>query len=190
MQLEELKNFCLVGGTALALKYGHRKSVDLDLFSVEKFDNATIINVLEKTFGTGLSPEISSTKWGVFCYINNIKVDIVYYPHPIIKSPETIAGIKFYSSEDIIAMKFNAILGRGKKKDFYDIDELLKHYTLQEMFVFHREKFPSQYLLISLPQALTYFIDAEESEDPVSLKKQTWERVKKNIQQKVSTFLL
>ncbi len=38
LKLEELKNFALVGGTALSLKYGHRKSVDLDLFSTIKFD--------------------------------------------------------------------------------------------------------------------------------------------------------
>jgi hypothetical protein len=58
------------------------------------------------------------------------------------------------------------------------------------MITFHREKFPSQNLLISIPQAITYFNDAEESEEPVSLKKQTWKNVKKNIQQKVREFLL
>ena len=31
-QLEILKDFDLVGGTALALQLGHRKSVDLDLY--------------------------------------------------------------------------------------------------------------------------------------------------------------
>ncbi len=44
-------------------------------------------------------------------------------------------------------------------------------------------------LLISIPAALTYFEDAEESEDPVSLKGQSWEGVKKVIQQKVSEYL-
>lgn len=43
--------------------------------------------------------------------------------------------------------------------------------------------------MIGTPYALTYFDDAEESEDPISLKGQTWESVKKFIQQKVSEFL-
>jgi hypothetical protein len=43
--------------------------------------------------------------------------------------------------------------------------------------------------LISVPQAITYFEDAEESEDPVSLKGQTWEKVKKAIQKKVEQYL-
>ncbi len=44
-------------------------------------------------------------------------------------------------------------------------------------------------LLISIPQAITYFVDAEESETPVSLKNQAWDNVKKNIQQKVRAYL-
>ena len=39
MEIPELQSFNLVDGTALALKYGHRTSVDLDLFSVENFNH-------------------------------------------------------------------------------------------------------------------------------------------------------
>jgi hypothetical protein len=35
MEIPELHPFNLVGGTALALKYGHRVSVDLDLFAAK-----------------------------------------------------------------------------------------------------------------------------------------------------------
>ena len=44
-------------------------------------------------------------------------------------------------------------------------------------------------LAISIPQALTYFVDAEESETPVSLKNQQWEEIKKSIQRTVSDYL-
>jgi hypothetical protein len=44
-------------------------------------------------------------------------------------------------------------------------------------------------LMISIPQALTYFTDANESEDPISLKGQTWESVQTIIKQKVSEYL-
>ena len=44
-------------------------------------------------------------------------------------------------------------------------------------------------LLVSVPFVLTYFIDVEESEEPISLKRHTWASVKKFIQEKVSDYL-
>ena len=93
------------------------------------------------------------------------------------------------SAKDIIAMKINAILKRAVKKDFWDIAELLKHYSIEDFISFYENKYPSQQLLISIPQAIIYFDDAEEGPDPISLKGQTWQSVKKVIQQKVSEFL-
>ena len=46
MQMEELSSFNLVGGTALALRYGHRLSIDLDLLSSSAFDNEFIFQLL------------------------------------------------------------------------------------------------------------------------------------------------
>ncbi|MFT4153328.1 nucleotidyl transferase AbiEii/AbiGii toxin family protein [Parafilimonas sp.] len=189
MRLKEFNSFYLVGGTALALKFGHRISVDLDLFSNENFDTANIVNVLQKEFSGDFYMENQNPKWGIFCFIEEIKVDIIHYKHPIIHQPDTIEGIRLYSSPDITAMKINAILGRGKKKDFWDLAELLQHYKLAEMISFHNKKYPSQNLLITIPQAITYFDDAEESEDPVSLKNQTWDSVKKTIQKSVREYL-
>ena len=86
-------------------------------------------------------------------------------------------------------MKINAILGRGKKKDFWDLYELLQRFSLDDIISFHKQKFPRQMLLISVLQAITYFADADESEDPISLKGQTWESVKKFIHKKVTNYL-
>lgn len=184
-----LKDFFLVGGTALALRYGHRTSVDLDLFTHLTFEKESIIEALEKEFGKEFEYSAGPAKWAVFGFIENIKIDFVKYDHPVIAPVETINGIKLYSTPDLAAMKLNAILGRGVKKDFWDVYELLQHYSLQELIAFHQSKFPKQMLLISLPQSLVYFAEAEESEEPVSLKKQTWQEVKKFIQLKVAAYL-
>ena len=98
-------------------------------------------------------------------------------------------GIRFYSNADIAAMKIQAILGRAKKKDFWDLAELLQHYSLQQIMDWHKQKYPSQMLAISIPYAITYFVDADESDTPVSFKKQTWESVKKGISKAVSDYL-
>jgi predicted nucleotidyltransferase component of viral defense system len=181
--------FSLVGGTALSLLYGHRTSVDLDFFSHEPFDNQIIVKELENEFGSAFMNRTRNPRFGIFGFVDEIKLDIVYFPHPLIRPLQVIEHIRMYSTEDIIAMKVQAILGRGKKKDFWDIAELLQHYSLQDFVTFHREKYSKQNLLISVPQALTYFADADESEDPVSLKGQTWKSVQSIISKKVSEYL-
>jgi len=189
MKLNSLQSFTLVGGTALSLRYGHRSSIDLDLFNHEKFEHSVIEADLKNEFGDNFVYESGHKNIGIFCYINKVKVDIVYFPHNPIAPFETENEIRFYSSADIAAMKIQAILGRGKKKDFWDLYELLQHFSLQQIMDWHKQKYPSQMLAISIPNAITYFTEADESETPVSFKKQTWESVKKGIQRTVSNYL-
>lgn len=189
MAIPSLHNFSLVGGTALSLRYGHRNSVDLDLFSLEAFENSIIANELRKEFGVDFDFESGHRNLGIFCYLNKIKVDIVYYPHPLVGTIEIIDQTRMYSDADIAAMKIQAILGRGKKKDFWDLYELLQRYSLQQIIDWHKQKYPSQMLAISIPNAITYFVDADASETPVSFKNQTWEGIKKGISKVVSDYL-
>ena len=67
--------------------------------------------------------------------------------------------------------------------------ELLNHYSILDFINFHKEKYATQNLFITVPQAITYFADAEESEDPISLKKQTWLSVQEFIKKKVREYL-
>ncbi|MFA5328253.1 MAG: nucleotidyl transferase AbiEii/AbiGii toxin family protein [Prolixibacteraceae bacterium] len=187
--MPSLHPFSLVGGTALSLRYGHRSSVDLDLFYHEKFDITSTETKLRTEFGGDFIYESGHKNIGIFCYINKIKVDVVYFPHALIAPIETKNKIRMYSSADIAAMKIQAILGRGKKKDFWDLYELLQHYSLQQIMDWHKQKYPSQMLAISIPNAITYFVDADESETPVSFKNQTWESVKGGIARAVSDYL-
>jgi predicted nucleotidyltransferase component of viral defense system len=189
MKMPELKGFSLVGGTALSLLYGHRVSVDLDLFSNEQFENADIIDGLKTKFQQKFIMEQKPPRFGIFCFVDEVKIDIILHPHPIIRPGQNIDGMRLFSIEDIIAMKVQAILGRGKKKDFWDIAELLKHFSIADFIKFHKEKYATQNLLITVPQAITYFVDAEESEEPISLKNQTWEGVQGFINAKVREYL-
>ncbi len=94
-----------------------------------------------------------------------------------------------YHVGDIAAMKIQAILGRAKKKDFWDLHELLQHFSLQQIMDWHKQKYPSQMLAISIPNAIIYFVEADESETPVSFKKQTWTTIKKDLSKIVSDYL-
>lgn len=189
MDSSTLKEFCLVGGTGLALRYGHRKSVDLDLFSTTQFDNEELVAKL-RSEGFEFRETFSSDKLGVFGFIEGIKVDFVRHHHfPLIDKIEIEDDIRIFGDKDIISMKISAILRRAVKKDFWDIAELLKHYSLEEFIQFYELKYPNEHLLISIPRALSYFDDAEESPTPDCLNGLSWEQVKEIIRKAVREYL-
>lgn len=189
MAMAAMADFSLVECTALSLRYGHRTSIDLDLFTDVPFENMTVIRALESEFGPRFSYRNTNSGFGVFGFIDGVKVDIIRYPQPRIAEVMIEDGIRMYADPDIVAMKVQAMLGRGKKKDFWDIHELLQHYELKQFIAWHGKKFPNQMLIIGIPQALLYFVDAEDSDAPVSLKGQTWEEVKDSIRATVRDFL-
>jgi len=189
MNLPALENCSLVGGTALALQFGHRISVDLDLFCSEKLDKEFIKSSLHDSFGSEFQDFGSKAPWAIFCFLQGVKVDIVSYQHKIIHPIMREDGIRMYHDSDILAMKVNAILGRGKKKDFFDLAQLLKKYSVKEAIDFFYQKYPTNQIQIAIPNALTFFADAEESEDPVSLNGVTWTSGKRTIQQKVTNYM-
>ena len=78
-----LKDLRLVGGTALALQYGHRRSVDLDFFGNMADDTIAIKDMLRK-YGT-LSIFKESKNIQIYS-LDNIKIDFVNYEYPWIDS--------------------------------------------------------------------------------------------------------
>lgn len=187
--LDEFKNFYLAGGTNLSLRYGHRKSIDIDLFSTFEFENDWLIDTFVKYF-----PEFSyrsnENPIGVFGFLSGVKIDMVrHHFFKIIDTPIVIDGIRMFGDKDIIAMKIVAILKRGVKKDFWDLAELLDHYSIEDFIEYYKDKYPNNSIPISVPFALSYFEDAEKTDDPISLKGQTWDTIKGRIQYAISTFI-
>ena len=117
-------------------------------------------------------------------------MDLVRH-HFFNKISDTIVvdGIRMFGDRDIMAMKSLAILKRGVKKDFYDINELLNHYSIEDFIISYKKKYINNSIPISVPYALTYFVDADESEDPVCIRGLSWEQIKSNIQKVVREYL-
>ena len=137
MQIPELSEFVLVGVTNLSLKFGHRISIDLDLFTNEPFDTQEVFTgIITKLPQTVRIDERKQTIW---LNIDGVKVDIILHRYLYLKPIEIIDGIRFMSIEDIIPMKLEAMATRGVKKDFWDIGELLNHYSLNQMFKYYQE---------------------------------------------------
>lgn len=175
----------LVGGTALALQYGHRQSIDLDFFGDLSCDIEETKAVLSKY---GQVTILKETKTIRIYIVNNIKVDFVHYNcYPWIEEAIVEDGIRLASSKDIAAMKINAIEGRGTRKDFVDIYFLLKHYTLSEIISFYKEKYPN-YSDFRALMSLTYFEDAEQQPMPRMFDQTTWSDMQQKILEEVRKY--
>lgn len=174
----ELEKFYLVGGTALALRYGHRKSIDLDLFTHQPFDAPALAQSLEASFHLSEASSRNNTLLG---QIKGIKTDFIAHQYPLIREVEIIDGIRMLSVEDIAAMKLNAIANRGSKKDFWDYALLLEHYDREILLSLFTQKYPNSSRW-NVEKSLCYFDDAEYEPDPIDLQGQTWHQVKTAIQ--------
>ena len=82
MKDAELSAFNLVGGTALSLMIGHRKSIDIDLFTNQDFDAENLAGHLSRAYH---AEEINTIKNGIFCFLENVKVDLIAHQYPIFK---------------------------------------------------------------------------------------------------------
>ena len=116
------KELRLVGGTGLALQYGHRKSIDIDLFGSISAADDTIDSELSQL---GRLIKMNITKNIKIYTINDIKVDIVNYPYAWLQNAVIEDDLILAQPKDIAAMKLAAITNRGTKKDFIDLYFLL-----------------------------------------------------------------
>ncbi|MBK5246935.1 MAG: nucleotidyl transferase AbiEii/AbiGii toxin family protein [Peptostreptococcaceae bacterium] len=184
MSFDEFSGLRLVGGTALALQIGHRKSIDLDFFGKVDFE-AIQTGSLFARFDT--VEVIQKTKNINVFEINGVKVDFVNYSYPWLQDTLVIDGIRLALEKDLAAMKIAAITGRGRKKDFVDMYFLLKEISFTDIISLYNEKYfdASTYLAL---KSLTYFDDAEQDMDLDMIEPIEWIEVKKTILKEVKDY--
>lgn len=185
MKLKTLQNFRLVGGTALSLQLGHRKSIDIDMFSYNDFSAEDICNELIEKFK--LNRLRAEGGIMIRTEINGVKVDIVDNKTPFIGEIIFEDGIRMTSTEDIAATKIKMVCdpfsGRKTKKDLTDISVLLDKYSLKQMVGFFKQKYPimapyEDDVIIKIKD----FNGAESSEMPAMLCDINWEKIKQKIE--------
>ena len=177
MQVSLLRQTRLVGGTALALQYGHRSSVDLDLFGIMEATTEELSQVLSQMSTITLFGQSKMIKGFA---VDGIKIDIVNYAYPWLEPAVVEDGLRLASPADIAAMKIYAIENRGSRKDFIDMYFLLKHYSLDEILSFYKRKYPEHSEFDAL-RSLTYFEDAESFAMPKMFTDLNWEELKRFI---------
>ena len=162
--MPSLSNTRLVGGTALALQLGHRKSIDLDLFGT--FD--PMVSYRKILLDSGYSADGSENGAVQSLRVDGAKVDLVNYPYPWLDEPVCENRARLAGLRDIAAMKLSAVANRGRKKDFIDVARLLDVFQLDEMLSFYRQKFSVSDVSFPL-RGLMYFDDAEDDPMPEML---------------------
>ncbi len=176
----ELDEFVLVGGTALSLQIGHRRSIDIDLFTAGIFPSETLPDFLsENEFSFH---QQSRFKGGLLGHIDNIKVDFIRHAYPWVIPPRVTEGIRMASLEDIAAMKLNDIVGSGSRlKDFVDIAFLSAYMPLSSMLNWYEKKYPDVNGAMAL-KSLCYFADIDFTpEIDYVNKKMNWKTVEERL---------
>jgi len=189
LQIKEyLKGFYLVGGTALALYLGHRKSVDIDLFSNVSFDASGLLENLLQDYPYQLTLTASNTLRGS---IKDIKVDLLAHRYAFLLEPVSFSGIEMLSMPDIAAMKLNAVSTSGQRsKDFIDIYYLLDHFDIADILKYYKTKYRQENDTFIL-KSIIYFDDVDLSDWPVLVKDPglKWNSVKKRLDKAVLGYI-
>ncbi len=178
--------FALAGGTSLSLRYGHRVSVDIDLFTNAPYgslDFSRIEMFLECRYPYYLClDETEIVGFGRTYYVGDsetesVKLDLFY--HDEIADPyETIDSIRLVSVQDVAAMKIDVVSRGGRKKDFWDLDMLLEHFNIEEMIGFHEVRHPWDHERPIIINNLADFSLADEYPDPECLLYKDWGLIK------------
>jgi hypothetical protein len=176
------KGFYLAGGTALAIHYAHRISIDLDWFTAQPFADGFLL--AQALRNTGLNLEIEQVSQGTLHgSIEGVRVTFLQYQYPMLKPVLHWKDMNcdVASLEDLACMKLSAIAQRGARKDFCDLYVLgTTSFSLQEMLGFYQKKFGIRDIG-SVLYGLVYFDDAENERMPRMLWNVNWRHIKKTI---------
>lgn len=156
-------------------------SQDLDFFSPIVFSPGDLWAELRKIGDCAPDYTDAGTWVGEF---RKIKIGFFHYPYPLLAATMPFSGLAVASLEDIGCMEIEAVVGRGKKRDFIDLFFLLREtgFDLEGLFGLFRKKYqaaPGNH--IHVMKSLTYFADADSDPEPVMLVEYSWVEVKRKL---------
>lgn len=179
------QQFRLVGGTSLGLQLGHRISVDIDLFTDAAYgsiDFGVIDNFLRGSFTYVSEPKVGVVGMGQSYLIGEredetVKLDL-YYTDAFIRPVLLVTPFRLAFIEEIIAMKIDIVQRVARKKDFWDLHELLEQYSPSQMIELHKRRYPYNHDEGLIRANFTNFTIADGDFDPICLKGKYWELIK------------
>lgn len=160
------KKFGLVGGTAVALHFGHRESIDFDLFSFEPFKNYSIKTKIVKKIP--INTTLVSRSGEYTFLIHGVKFTFFEFPYKLSYSEMFDDIIKLPDILTLAAMKAFALGRRAKWKDYVDLYFILKdHHSVSEITAKGKEVFGNEFNEKIFRNQLCYFKDIDYSEEVI-----------------------
>lgn len=189
-----IDDYYMIGGTALSLQLGLRESYDFDFCVKGEFNNEVL---LEELKSVGNVEVIQNQKGTCDVLLNGVQVSFFYYPNKVLKDfvkPEEMPKLKIASVLDIAIMKVVAIGGRGAKKDFFDLYNIIKkcNITVDELVNGLVQKCGNNVNYLNIIMGLSYFEDAEDEILLNTFVSYNWENIKEffiEFQRKVQKCL-
>lgn len=126
------REYYLVGGTAIALHIGHRRSVDFDMFKETAINHK---KNLEKISAGGFTHQVTRRVYEQMnLLVNGVKLTFFQYPFPIDPECSFENIFRLPSLLTLAAMKAYALGRRSKWKDYVDLYFLLtRHFSIAEI---------------------------------------------------------
>lgn len=166
--------FVLYGGTAIALRLGHRQSEDFDLFSNERFDPSSLLSLLSYLRGARVDQRGNNTLT-VFVDRGSL-VKISFFGDvqmSRVRDPDVASGnrLQIASLLDLTATKLKTIQQRAEAKDYLDLAAALASgIELAEALGAARAVYGKVFNAIAALKALTYFEDGNLASLPGDVK--------------------
>ena len=195
MKSDIFNDFRLVGGTSLSIQLGHRISVDIDLFSdiqygsidFEKIDLFLRDHFRYVDAFSDLEPAMGKSYFVGIDKENSVKLDL-YYTDRFIQTAKIKDEIRFATIEEIIAMKIDVVQRGGRKKDFWDLHEVLPIYSINKMLELHLQRYPYSHDRALILKNFTNFSIADDDFTPICLHGKHWEFIKDDFEEAILKF--
>ncbi|MFN0214334.1 MAG: hypothetical protein ACKVT2_08780 [Saprospiraceae bacterium] len=157
------REYYLVGGTAIALQIGHRRSIDFDLFKKASVRKEKIAKLLSDQ---GLKWQLLFADSESFhILLNGVKLTFFQFPFDI-PTKLVFEGIRIPDLLHLASMKSYALGRRAKWKDYTDLYFLFRdHFAIEEVIDKTSELFPGLFSPKLFRQQLCYFQDIDYSEE-------------------------
>ncbi len=156
-------DFGLIGGTAIALQLGHRRSIDFDLATAKELNTGNIKTLIGKGFVVNGVLVDETNEYSIV--VNDVKLTFLYYPFELKFSESLRDIIKMPDVITLASLKAYALGRRAKWKDYVDLYFVIGQRSLREVIEKAKAVFGNEFNEKLFREQLAYFEDIDYSEE-------------------------
>lgn len=173
------RRFYLAGGTALALRLGHRRSIDLDFFSLQDDVLTATRHEILRALEPFSARAVEDVDGNLLLELPELHIAFLSYGYDLLEPLDQIEGVDVASITDVALMKLDAIIGRGSRKDFYDLYWIAQHVPIASLLDLSRSKYPyARDFQLMAVESLVLFENADRDVQPDLLIDVPWSDVR------------